>query len=197
MTIDRDVELLYEIGTMRHITRSWHQFGGVNFANLAEHTLRVMWIGFVIAKYEGADIGKVLQIALIHDLSETRTGDTNYLSRMYVNTNEEQALQDTIENTILDDEIYDLWQEYKVRETLEAKIVKDADNLDPDFELFERRSVNGSRQREEFEQIRAVVAGRLYTRTAKRIFDALYTSDPESWHLNAPNRHVAGDWQSE
>jgi len=45
----RDVEFLFEVGTLRLIDRTWRQFGGANFANVAEHTFRVMWIAALIA----------------------------------------------------------------------------------------------------------------------------------------------------
>lgn len=70
----RDIEFLYEIGCLRFIPRAWQQLLVPSGANLAEHILRVMWIAIVIAKYEKADIDKVIKMALVHDVSESRTG---------------------------------------------------------------------------------------------------------------------------
>jgi putative hydrolases of HD superfamily len=78
---DRDIDLLFEVGTMRHLARAWRQFGGAPFANVAEHSYRVLWIALLLARAEGADVGRVLKMALIHDLPETRTGDFNYVQR--------------------------------------------------------------------------------------------------------------------
>ena len=44
------------------------------------HTLRVAWIATIIAKNESnADLAKVVKMALVHDIAESRTGDTHYL----------------------------------------------------------------------------------------------------------------------
>lgn len=77
--MERDIELLYEIGALRFIPRQWTRFLNAVFANLAEHHLRVMWTAMVIAKREHADIEKVLKIALVHDIAESRTGDADNL----------------------------------------------------------------------------------------------------------------------
>ena len=37
-TILDDIDLIYEAGTLRHIDRAWRQFGGLPFANVAEHS---------------------------------------------------------------------------------------------------------------------------------------------------------------
>ena len=53
----KDADFLFEIGTLRFIQRTWKQFINPDFANLAEHTLRMTWIAIVIAKNEkNADI---------------------------------------------------------------------------------------------------------------------------------------------
>jgi len=194
MNLERDVELLYEIGTMRHMARTWHQFGGISFANLAEHTLRVAWIALILAKHEQADFGKTIQLALIHDLPETRTGDVNYLTRMYTDRKEQSAIEDTLAGTSIGEEINALWYEYEEQKSLEAKIVKDADNLDCDFELMEQTS-NGNTIRETLRPTREKVFSKLRTETAKCLFQAIQSSDPHSWHMSSKNRLTAGDWK--
>jgi putative hydrolase of HD superfamily len=195
MGLERDMELLYEIGTTRHIARTWHQFCGINFANLAEHTLRVMWIALIIAKHEKADCSKVIQLALVHDLPETRTGDVNYLTRMYVDRKEEIAVEDMLAGTSVKGEIDALWREYKAQESLESWIVKDADNLDCDFELTEQASI-GTNFLETLRPTREKVFYKLHTETAKHLFKALQSSDPHSWHLGSRNRLTVGDWKA-
>lgn len=194
MKLERDIELLYEIGTIRHITRTWHQFGGVNFANLAEHTLRVAWIAFILAKYEQVDCDKAMKLAFIHDLPETRTSDVNYLTRMYVERHENDAIDDILVGTSIAEEITDLWREYQLQESLEAKIVKDADNLDCDLELIEQAS-NGVGLLETFKITRERISSRFHTQTGIQFYQALLSSDPHSWHLHTKNRLTKGDWK--
>ncbi|MGI5269449.1 HD domain-containing protein [Nonomuraea sp. CA-218870] len=194
MSWERDVEFLFEIGTMRHVVRTWHQFGGVDFANLAEHSLRVGWLAMIIAQREGGDVGKVLQMAVLHDLAETRTGDVNYLTRMYVERGENEAFADSARDTSLEKQLVSLWEEYEMQETLEAKIVKDADNLDCDLELAEKAAI-GVTIAEKLKETRESVFSLLRTPSARELFRHIWAAEPHSWHLNGRNRMTMGDWK--
>jgi putative hydrolases of HD superfamily len=191
--IKNDLNLLYEVGTMRHIERSWSQFGGIRFANIAEHSYRVLWLAMLLAKHEGGDISKILQMALIHDFSECRTGDVNYLSRSYTSRNEDLAINDAFKGTSLEVDGAELWQELEGKLTLEAKIVKDADILDCDLELQEQAAL-GVRMKEVLSDVRLAAANKLSTNTGRILFDLIINSDPNEWHLNARNRFTSGDW---
>jgi len=148
----------------------------------------------MLARLEGADTGKVAQMALVHDLGETRTGDVNYLSRMYTARNEQDAMRHSVSGTCIEDLVKALWEEYEARETLEAKIVKDADSLDCDLDLAERKEAAPSLFAA-LKPTRIAVYERLYTESARRLFEAIKDSDPHSWHISGKNRLTAGDWQ--
>lgn len=197
-SLSRDIEFIYEIGCMRHIQRAWKQFYGANFQNDTEHTFRVIWIALIIAQHEGvSNTEKIVKMGLVHDLSESRTGDVHYVSREYTKRNEKQAVKDVFDNTSIQDEFISLWNEYHERKTIESKIVKDADNLDVDFEIREQ-NVQGH----EFERVwkkkrEQVMSEALYTKTAKNMWNEIYSSDPHSWHMNAMNRFTKGDWKKD
>ncbi len=190
----RDIEFLYEVGCLRFISRAWRQFLLPNAANLAEHTLRVTWIAITIAKYEKADIDKIIKMALVHDLGESRTGDIHYLARVYTKRDEETAITDIMAETIFSKEFVDLWEEYEKRESMEAKIVKDADNLDVDFEIQEQISMGMDLSKWRENHRRKFVHQSLYTKTAKKIFDMVYSVNPRDWHINSKNRFTEGDY---
>lgn len=196
MSLQRDIEFIYEMGALRHIPRQWQRFLNPDFANLAEHHFRVMWIALILAKYEKADTSKVLKMTLVHDIMESRTGDADYLSRQYVKRDEELGLKDILAKTILEkDEFIDLWREYEAQETLEAKVVKDADLLDIDVELNEQEA-RGFKLKYTWKTQRGWVSkNRLKTKSAKKLYDAIAKSDPNAWHINGRNRLNAGDWQ--
>jgi putative hydrolases of HD superfamily len=194
--LDRDVEFLYEVGTLRYASRTWNQFLNPLCQNLTEHTLRVIWIALVIAKHEGVvDTSKVVKMALVHDISESRSVDVNYVSRQYADRHEDKAIQDTLGGTVLDEEFLPIWEEYEEKESLEAKIVKDADNLDVDFELKELESM-GNQLRAALQPTREHVAeNKFYTETARQIWKAVQGSNPHSWHMLGKNRFTTGDWK--
>ncbi len=167
-----------------------------DFANVSEHTLRVAWIAIILAEREGVkDIGKLLKMALVHDIAESRTGDVNYLSRQYTERKESNAIGDILKNTAIEKEFIELWKECDKKETLEAKIIKDADNLDVDFELKEQFS-KGNTIGSTFKEIREHVGNsKLYTESAKKLWKELLDSDPHEWHRQGNNRFNSGDWK--
>lgn len=196
--MDRDIEFLYEMGALRYIPRQWKRFANADFANLAEHHFRTMWTALIIAKYEKADVNKVLKMTLVHDIAESRTGDADYLARQYVTRDEELGIKDILAKTILEKtEFMDLWHELVELKTLEAKIVKDADYLDIDFELNEQ-DVRGFKLKYAWKTQRAWVSkNRLKTKTGKKLLEKMNKSDPNAWHLNARNRVNSGDWKGD
>lgn len=191
-----DINFLYEMGNIRLIDRMWRRFHTKDFANLAEHHFRMFWIAMIIAANEkGADAGKVAKMVMVHDIAESRAGDVDYLSRQYVTRNEELAIQDMLGGTSLETEFLELWEEYEKRESLESKIVKDADNLDVDLELQEQ-GVKANPISAELKPNRDfVAANRLYTDTAKRLIKEIYATNPHDWHTKGRNRLNSGDWR--
>jgi putative hydrolase of HD superfamily len=174
----------------------WRRFLRADFANLAEHHFRMFWIAMIIAAHEkDVDTGKLAKLVLIHDIAESRTGDVDYLARQYVERNEELGIHDMLGGTAIEKEFLALWEEYETRETLEAKIAKDADNLDVDFELAEQ-AASGVPLRGKWQLMRDHVSeNKLYTNTAKEIFAELQKADPHQWHLQGRNRLSSGDWK--
>jgi len=192
-----DINFLYEMGSIRHMDRMWRRFHSRDFANLAEHHFRVFWTAMVIAQREGGvDTGKIAKMVLLHDIAESRTGDVDYLARQYVVRNEELAIKDMLGNTSLEKEFLEIWHEYDKRESLEAKIVKDADNLDVDMEMIEQASRGNSVAKYWRENHREThVRVTLNTETAREIFDHLRNANPDEWHISGRNRMKDGDWK--
>lgn len=191
----QDVNFLYEVGCLRFVNRSWTQFLNHDFANVTEHIFRVVWLSLVIARYEKpVDTGKLIKMALVHDLSESRGVDVHYVSRLYAKRLDEAAITDMFQGTSLCEEFLALSKEYEDRVSLEAKIVKDADNLDVDFELAEQNA-KGSSLKHDWQAMRDHVAELLFTQTAKKIYAQIQTTNPHDWHINAKNRINSGDWK--
>jgi len=194
-----DINFLYEMGNIRLIDRMWRRFHTKDFANLADHHFRVFWIAMVIAGHENdgtLDTGRIAKMCLLHDIAESRAGDVDYISRQYVERNEELAINDMLDSTSVKEEFLALWQEYEDRQTLESKIAKDADNLDVDFELAEQAASGNRLQHVKAEMREQVAERKLYTATAKAMYEQLKSSDPHDWHhLSIRNRIKGGDWK--
>ena len=191
----QDINFLFEMGSIRFIQRMWHRFLNVDFANLADHHFRMFWIAMVIANHEGdVDVAKIGKMVMIHDIAESRTGDVDYLARQYVERNEELGIKDILNGTVIEKEFISLWEEYENKKTKEAKIVKDADNLDIDFEIAEQEAMGQTLPKKWHENRDFVSRERLYTKSAKQIFEALKQADPHAWHTEGRNRRNSGDW---
>ena len=181
---NRDIEFLFEIGALRNITRAWSQTLGMDSASISEHTFRVLWFALLLARMEGVKSEeKIMKMALVHDVAESRTGDANYTQALYTERDEDQGARDMFEGTSLTDFYKDILTEYEKRESAEAKIVKDADNLDVDIESRELDE-RGSKLPKKWMGFREQVRNeKLYTESAKKLWDMIHSADPSDWHL--------------
>lgn len=190
----RNINFLYEIGTLKRVERAWQQIITSKVSNVAEHIFRVVMIAWIIAKEEKADVNKVLKIALIHDMAESRTGDIAFMHRDYVKRNEDLAEEHIFKETSLQKDAKELLLEYSKRESLEAKIVKDADNIDVDLELKELAQVKDTTAIRMAKEHRPVVRSKkLYTKTAKKMWDEIQKIDPNDWHQVLTNKWIFGE----
>jgi putative hydrolase of HD superfamily len=198
MSLKRDLELLFEIGCFRFINRTWTRFLNVDgFQNNTEHSFRVAWIALTLAKHEKqGNHEKILKMALLHDLPESRTGDVDYLSRQYTKRDEALGAADMFGDTALQEEILTLLHEYEERKSIESKLVKDADNLDVDLELREQE-FRGHRLKDVLGPSRKqAVYPKLFTKSAQRFWREIEKANPHDWHFNATrNRFRGGDWK--
>ena len=179
----KDIDFLFEIGSLRNVPRAWQQVLAGKVQNIAEHIFRTTIIAWLIAIAEKADVQKVLKICLIHDIAESRTGDIAFMHRDYVVRHEELAENHIFADTLLEKEAATLLKEYTERKSLESRVVKDADNLDVDLELKELAKIGDTSaigmQKNHRPEIRAK---KLYTKTAKRMWDEIQKTNPNNWH---------------
>jgi putative hydrolase of HD superfamily len=191
----RDVEFLFEIGALRLIPRQWQRFHLPFVANLTEHHYRVMWLALLIAAREKkGNTEKIMKMALVHDIAESRTGDVDYLARQYVDRHERKALEHMLDKTPFKKEFLEIFDEYEARKTIEAKIVKDADYLDVDLDLMEQGDTGHSLQKHWTKQ-RNEVGKKLFTKAAQQLQKEIRSANPHDWHIKSPyNRLNGGDW---
>ena len=147
--------------------------------------MRVVFLALLIARREGGcDEAKVMKMALLHDLAESRTSDLSYMQKVYVAADEPRAATDLFTGTAWED-FRALHEEYEGRKSREAKIVKDADNLDIDLELKELAE-RGSQLPAKWQHFRQKIRDeKFYMPAAKELWDRVQTADPAAWHLTA------------
>lgn len=132
----RTVDFLFEIGMLKRTPRTGFQFLGTGAESVADHSFRTAVIGYALGCLaEGADPGRTAMMCLFHDLPEARTADHNYVNKRYVRVDEARALGDQVEGLPFGDQITAMVKEYNGCDTIEARLAKDADQLDLILEL--------------------------------------------------------------
>ncbi len=189
------VNFLFEIGILKKTPRSGFQFLGTGNESVAEHSFRAAVIAYLLAKNEPkADMQKVVLMSLFHDFHEARTGDHNYVNKRYVTVNEDKAVNDLARKLPFGKDIVSLIDEFNSRETLEAQLSQDADQLDFILELKRQQDLGNISAAEWLKYS----AKRLITDFAKSLADEIVTTDSSDWWfekkeelwVNGPNEHT-------
>src|SRR3989338_9023156 len=132
------LKLLFEAGVLTRMKRTGpFHVGMTTHETIAAHCYRHMLLAYFLAQEEAADAGKVLKMGLVADLPETRTLDLTFLEKRYVTANEAAALADQRRGVKGAEEPQQLGEEYKKKETIEAKVARDADMLEALIEAKE------------------------------------------------------------
>lgn len=135
----KDLELLFFLGHVKKIKRSWCVLGFDKAQNVAEHSYRVAFIAYILAKELNADIEKVLLMSLLHDVPEVLCGDANNIQISYTLREEDKAFWDIFSKR---PDLISVWNEFIKGESLESKITKDADSLEALLEIKENYASN-------------------------------------------------------
>lgn len=122
--------LLFEARMLKDIPRSGFHFLGSGSESVAEHSFIATFIGYVLSQIvPEADALKLLNMCLVHDLTEARTGDLNYVQKKYLSIDESGAIADLIKDLPFGKAMAGLIEEFNAAETLEAQLAHDADQL--------------------------------------------------------------------
>ncbi len=125
---------LNEVGMLNRTPRSGFAFLGSGEQSVAEHMYRMLHVAFILARMSQAeqpvDELHLTRLVMFHDLPEARTGDHNYVNRKYVAEHMDKLLADGAREWPFGDEIVSYIREFEAAETLEARLAKDADQLE-------------------------------------------------------------------
>lgn len=179
------VDFLFEVGILAKTPRSGFQFLGSGKQSVAEHLCRTAYVGYVLASMEGtASIEKTVMMCLFHDVAEARTSDLNYVHQKYVHADEKRALEDMFLDLPFGEHMRSVLETYVVRESREALLAKDADNIEWLLSLKEQADV-GNRRAEDW--IRHVVP-RLKTKEGKKLAEDICQTTSDRWYAD-PGSH--------
>ncbi len=177
---------LFEAGMLKRTPRSGFQFLGSGAESVAEHIFRTSYIGYALGRLtEEVDVDRLVKLCLFHDLPEARTGDLNYVNKKYVEANENKAIDDLAQTLPFGNEIRELVMEFNEGKTKEAKLARDADQLEMILALKEYKDI-GNRYADEW---LGFSLKRLQTDAARRLAKTILEIDSSLWWFSDK-----GDW---
>jgi putative hydrolase of HD superfamily len=175
----RLADFLFEASALKRTPRTGYQFLGRGHENVAEHSFGTAAVAFALGRLAGgeADLGRLVAMALFHDLAEARTGDLNYVNKRYVAADETKAFEDAVGGLPFEGELRSLWEEWARGDTLEARLAKDADQIDLILEL-KRLASHGWSQASDW---LFYAMKRLATGPGRQLAEAILDRDPDGW----------------
>ena len=176
--MDNIANFLFEVGMLSRTPRSGYQFLGSGKESVAEHILRTVFVGYTLCKMDGSlDELRVLKMCILHDLPEARTGDMNYVNKKYVNVDEGKAVLELTENLFFGKDIKEAIEEFNRKETREALVARDADQIALILQLKECGDL-GNKYSDEWISF---ALQRLCTENGKRLSERIINTDSSQW----------------
>jgi putative hydrolase of HD superfamily len=178
--LTKQVAFIKEIDKIKYINRKTKLFNSDRQENDAEHSWHLAMMALVLVEHsnEKVDVLKVLKMVLIHDIVEIDAGDTFLYDtqKNHSNTEEELLAAKRIFGILPKDqtkEFIEIWTEFELGETKEAKFAKAMDRFEP---ILQNASNNGGTWKEynvAFDKVYEKVKG--INKGSKVIWD--YTED--------------------
>ncbi|MEM9774836.1 MAG: HD family hydrolase [Chloroflexota bacterium] len=156
------IELFLAGNQLKRTLRSgWVMRGVPNPEDVAAHSYGVSWIALTLANpiQESAgiqfDMGRLLAMALIHDVPEGKTMDIptpawRILPKGVKPDIERGIMQQIVKGSSQNKYLIGLWEEMNSRESAESKLVHDADKLDMYLQAWQYEKQFGNQNLAEF-----------------------------------------------
>lgn len=169
---------LFEAGMLKRTPRTGYQFLGSGAESVAEHIFRTVYIGYALGRMtENVDVDRIVKMCMFHDLPEARTGDQNYVNKKYVVVDIQKAVEDMATPLSFGGEIKELILEFEAGKTEEARLARDADQLEFIIALKEHKDLGNTYAEEWLE----FSLKRLQTRTAQELAEVIIGTDSSLW----------------
>lgn len=144
--LSRQMAFLIEADRLKSVTRATTLCDGSRFENSAEHSWHIALYAMTLADHapEGCDIGKVIQMLLLHDLVEIDAGDAPVFGDHDMAAIEaaEQAAADRIFGLLPEEQgarFRAIWDEFEANESPEARFAKSIDRANPPVQNLQSR----------------------------------------------------------
>ena len=134
----RQIAFVLEADKLKGVLRQSYLNNGERHENSGEHSWHTALLAMILAEYSNRsiDVCKVIRMMLIHDLVEIDAGDT-FIYDTAGNASKavrERAAAERVFGLLPDDQrdaVRQLWEEFELRQTSEAKFAQAMDRLMP------------------------------------------------------------------
>lgn len=181
----RILYLIQQAGMLLEMPRTHVRNLGNNTPDtIASHSFQVSIIAYCLARMEKLSHEEGLQalaMGVFHDLSEARTGDSDFINKNYVTVDDEKAVHDQFADLDFGPDLLKLLGEYEERTSLVAKCAKDADIIAQMY-IEWLLAWRGNKLAERwFEGDFVHRLPHMRTESAKKIALAMKDSNPQQW----------------
>ncbi|MBD3219975.1 HD domain-containing protein [bacterium] len=181
MPADRDrwLDLLLRSNDLKTTPRTgWHLRGVPAPEGVAAHSWGTAMVALTLAEMsdEPLDRGRVLAMAVLHDLAEAEVSDIPRLASRFLpdgakNTAEARALDEMLDGLPVQASWTALMDDYKTEASAEARLVRDADRLEFLLQAWVYRETTGNRR---LAEVRTAYRDRTFaTRAAQDLAEAI------------------------
>jgi putative hydrolase of HD superfamily len=181
----RILDFIAEAGLLKRVKRSgWWVLGIEGGESVADHSFRCAVIGYLLAKMENVNAGKVLMMTLFNDIHEARISDLHKMAQRYIDgkTAEDKAFDEQVYvlPKIVGDDLSFMHKTYRAQDTKESIVARDADILECLIQAKEYQE-HGFKEAVRFTKKAPLF---LKTASAKKLWQAARTHSFNDWWNN-------------
>jgi putative hydrolases of HD superfamily len=148
------ISTLFHANQLKRTARTgWVMRGVPDPENVAAHSYGVAFTALTLAQLsdEPVDLGKLLSMAILHDLPEGLTTDIPTPAWRYLPPGvkldvERGAMNEILESASFRENLLMVWEELHEGQSVEAKLTHDADKIDLYLQTYIYEQQTGSRQ---------------------------------------------------
>lgn len=137
------LELFLKVGELKKTDREgWKHVGIDNPESIADHSFRATFMALILGDEFDIDTSRLIKLLLVHDLAEAETGDLtprDYDTEKEKFEMERKALESIFNKFDDEHSVVELWKEFEIGESQEAKIARDIDKLEMILQALEYR----------------------------------------------------------
>lgn len=176
------LNFISEAGMLKRVKRSgWSVLGITDSETVAEHSFRCTVIGYILAHMEKVSPYNVLVMTLFNDIQEARITDLHKMAQRYIDAQiaEDKSFYEQIGYLpkAIREELAKMRRAYKIQDTKESIIARDADILECLIQAKEYREHGFSKAAEFMKKAPAF----LKTKSARKLWRLAKNMNLNDW----------------